>query len=95
MDLLKERVSQRHAKQLNEDPEIWVFLTEEALDNASPQSLRELAATMREDGDLDGAYDIETLAGPSRTRRTVLVARQKRCDRIDAVSEHTPKNVSQ
>ena len=62
MDLLKERVYQRHAKQLNEDPEIWVFLAEEALENASPQSLRELAAMVREDGDFDTAYDIETLA---------------------------------
>jgi hypothetical protein len=73
VDLLKERVLERHAKELNEDPEIWAFLAENALDNASPQSLRELAAMVRKDGDFDTAYANRNIGRPSRTRRTVKV----------------------
>ena len=59
-DMIRRRVLERHAKEL--DPEIWAFLAEEALENYSPKSLRELAAAVREDGHFDTAYDIETLA---------------------------------
>lgn len=61
-DMVRELVFKRHGKEIFKDRELVTFLVDNVFDNASPQSLRELAATMREDGDLDGAYDIETLA---------------------------------
>ena len=59
-DMIRRRVLERHAKEL--DPEIWEFLAEEFLETASPASLRELAATLRKEDCFDAAYSIETLA---------------------------------
>jgi len=61
-DMVRQQVLKRHGKGIFKDPELVTFLVDNVFDNASPQSLRELVATMREDGDFDGAYDIETLA---------------------------------
>jgi hypothetical protein len=61
-DMVRQQVLKRHGKEIFRDPELVTFLVDNFFDNASPTSLRELAATGREDGDLDGAYDIETLA---------------------------------
>jgi hypothetical protein len=55
-------VLKRHGEEIFKDPELVTFLVDNVFDNASPTSLRELAATLREKGDVDTAYTIETLA---------------------------------
>jgi hypothetical protein len=58
-------------KDLDEDIDLRTFMIEDAIKTASPESLRELAAMQRAKGDLELAYDLETLAdqrerGPGR-----------------------------